>query len=120
MTVGRAAALVNSELDTELGTAWVQYHTGDPGAAGTANNPSATRQALSYAAASGGSKALSSSSVFTSWDGGSVTITHISIWSLVTGGTFKRSMTLATPQPLINGNTYTLTAATASLTPIAA
>lgn len=120
MTVGIAAGTANSQLDSELNSTYVQLHTGDPGASGTANVASTTRQAVTFAAASAGSKALSSSSSWTNWADGSVTITHISVWTADSAGTFRRSAALTASQPIVNGNTFTLSTLTVSYTPVAA
>lgn len=120
MTVGIAASLANSQLDAELGTSYFQLHTGDPGDDGTSNVASTTRVASDYASASAGSAALSTSSVWTDWADGSVTLSHVSLWSADTAGTFKRSMALSPTRAIVNGDTFSLDTATVSYAPIAA
>lgn len=122
MTAGIAAASANSALDTWLNSSFVQLHTGDPGAAGTANVSSVTtRPAPTYNAAASGSKSLSASPSWTSWAGtnGEI-VTHISLWSASTGGTFKDSVPLTPSKTVNTGDTLTLSTHTVSFTPIAA
>jgi hypothetical protein len=131
MTVGMSATnLANKILDhLRGGTAWTQpaglfvkLHTGDPGAAGTANAAvgSTTRPAVSFAAASGGSIALTGTAP--SWTNGGTTetITHISVWDNATAGNFLFSAALTASQAWASTNTLTLSTFTASFTPIAA
>jgi hypothetical protein len=124
MTAGFAATLVNGWLDTAFATAscWVKLHTADPGAAG-ANAAAAgdtTRKQATMAAAAGGSKASSASIGPWTNGGTSETLTHISIWSASTAGTFNGSTALSSSQAWASGNTFTLTSLTISITPIAA
>jgi hypothetical protein len=126
MAVGNAVAHANSELNVWRGTAhsgWtsatVRLHTGDPGAAGTANASGETAaQTVTFNAASGGSMALASSVSWTAWDVGTETITHISIWDNNT--TFKRSAALTASRTVNDGDTFTLSTLTVSKTPLAA
>jgi hypothetical protein len=126
MAVGLAASFANSILEVYRNTAvsavatpFVKLHVGDPGAAGT-TNPSAltTRNAVTWSAASGGSMALATLGAFTMT--ASETISHISIWTASTAGTFLQSAALTTPVPVINGSTLTVSTLTLQYTPIAA
>jgi hypothetical protein len=128
MTIGIAATLANQILEiyrnvapTLVATPFVQLHTGDPGAAGTANVSvgSTTRNAVTWNAAAAGSMALNTLGPWTN-GGTSETITHISIWTLASGGVFKQSGALSVAQPWVATNTLTLTTLTASYSPIAA
>ncbi|HEY1119880.1 MAG TPA: hypothetical protein VGE43_19350 [Acidimicrobiales bacterium] len=86
---------MNSWLDA-LDGSYVQLHTGDPGAAGTANVATeTTRQQISLAAASGGSV---STDTDTDWTGMAATEdpTNFSLWSAPTAGTFRGSGTVTT------------------------
>jgi hypothetical protein len=128
MAVGLATATANGWLNTLRGVAYtapaglfVKLHTGDPGAAGTANASAVTtRNALTMAAASGGSIALSSLAAYAMT--ATETITHISLWDTVgpSGGTFLASGTLSASKAVNNGDSLTFNTLTASLTPIAA
>ena len=129
MTVGLSAAnLANKWLDmlsgtafTAPGTTYVKLHTGDPGAAGaTAASANTTRVALTWSAASAGSKAISNTPTWASWASGSETISHISLWDASTAGNFLLSIALTASQAVVNGNTFTLNSLTESLSPIAA
>lgn len=132
MTVGlKDTTLANKWLDMLGGTAFtapattaVQLHTGDPGAAGTANGSSeTTRKVLTWSAASGGSKSIAATlPSWASWSQGTQTITHITIWDSATAGAgnFLLSIALTTGKQVTNGDTLNLTGATVSLAPLAA
>ena len=124
MTVGFAASVVNGWLDGTFATAscFVKLHTADPGAAGAtaAAVGDATRKQATMAAASGGSKSASASVGPWTNGGTSETISHISLWSASTAGTFNGSAALSAAQAWANTNTLTLTSLSISITPIAA
>lgn len=120
MTVGISATAANSALDTLLGaTPAVTLHTGDPGAAGTANASAgdATKITIAAASASAGSKAMTGSGGPWTNGGTSETLSHISLWITTV---FKLSSALSASQPWVSGNTFTLTSLTVALSPIAA
>jgi hypothetical protein len=71
------------------------------------------------ASASGGSKAASASVGPWTNGGTSESITHLSFWTASTAGTFNASASV-TSQAWVSTNTYTLTALTISVSPIAA
>lgn len=130
MTAGLAASLANQILEiyrnvapTLVATPFIQIHTGDPGAAGTANVSvgSTTRIAPTFNAASAGSMTTASFSP-TGWTNGgtSETITHISVWTASSAGTFKQSAALTASQAWVSTNTLTLTTLTFAYSPIAA
>lgn len=125
MAVGLAGSFANSILEvyrnaavSAVATPFVKLHIGDPGAAGT-TNPSAltTRNAVAWSAASGGSMSLSTLGAFTMT--ASETISHISIWTASTAGTFLQSAALTTAVPVISGSTLTVSSLTLSYTPVA-
>jgi hypothetical protein len=124
MTVGLAASVVNGWLDGSFSTtnAWVKLHTADPGASGAtaAAAGDTTRKQATMASAASGSKAASGSVGPWTNGGTSETLTHISLWTLVSGGTFQGSGALSSSQAWVSTNTFTLTALTISVTPIAA
>jgi hypothetical protein len=124
VTVGFAASVVNGWLDGTFATAscFVKLHTADPGAAGAtaAAAGDATRKQATMAAASGGSKSASASVGPWTNGGTSETISHISLWSASTAGTFNGSAALSAAQAWANTNTLTLTSLSISITPIAA
>jgi len=132
MTTGIAATtLANKWLDMLGGTAftapagsYVGLHTADPGAAGTTSpctgSVGGVRKAVTWGAASAGSKAMTGTPSWAAWDGGSVTISHISSWDAVTSGNFLFSTALAAGQAITNGSTFNLTSLSVALTPIAA
>lgn len=124
MTVGLAASVVNGWLDGTFDTAtcWVKLHTADPGASGATGAAvgDATRKQATMAAASGGSKAASASVGPWTNGGTSETLSHISLWSASSAGTFNGSGALSASQAWASTNTFTLTALSIAITPIAA
>jgi hypothetical protein len=107
---------------TAPATTAVKLHTGDPGAAGTANaSANTTRPALTWSAASAGSKAITSTlPSWASWAAGTETISHMGVWDSTTAGNFLYSFALTASKTVTNGDTLNLTSHTISLTPIAA
>lgn len=124
MTVGLASGVVNGWLDGTFATAtcWVKLHTADPGAAGAtaAAVGDATRKQATMAAASAGSKAMTGTAGPWTNGGTSETLTHISLWSASTAGTFNGSAALTASQAWVSTNTFTLTSLSVAVTPIAA
>jgi hypothetical protein len=124
MTVGAAASVANGWLDGTFATAtcFVKLHTADPGAAGAtaAAAGSTTRVQATMAAASAGSKAMTSMASTWTNGGTSETLTHISLWTASTAGTFNASGALTASQAWVSTNTFTLTSLSVSITPIAA
>ncbi len=103
MTLGIQSAVANSMLNaafratayTGPATIFVKLHLGDPGAAGTANPAvNTTRQAVTFAAASGGAVASNADVQWTSV-AATETYTHFSLWTASSGGTFVGSGTVA-------------------------
>lgn len=125
MTAGLSAAKAASILNTYRGTTFtavsvfVKLHTGDPGAAGATNASAVTtRNALTLAAPSAGSAALSALAAYTMTT--SETITHVSLWDASTAGNFLESWALSASVPVVNGSTLTFSTFTLSYAPIAA
>lgn len=126
MTVGLAAATAASYLNVFRNTAYsaianvyVQLHTADPGASGTtAVSAVTTRNAVTWNSPSGGSMTLLSLSSFSMTS--SETISHISLWTASSAGTFLQSAALTTGVPVINGSTLTFSTLTLAFSPIAA
>ena len=114
--------LINNATWSPPAAIYAELHIGTPGAAGT-SNPSAgstQRFQLSYSAASGGSVALSSnSSAFTNTSG-TETLSDVAFWSAVSGGTFLWSAPMNSTHTWNLNDTFTLTSATVSITPLAA
>lgn len=123
MTTGlHTSNLANKWLDMlETATnAYVKLHTGDPGAAGTANaSAETTRKQITWSAAASGSKSMSGTLSWTSWAAGTETISHISIWDNSTAGNVLWSGQLSS-KTVNNGDTLNITALTAALTPLMA
>lgn len=123
MTAGLAGTNANSALSTiTASAAFVKLHTGDPGSAGTSNaSAETTRKAVTWASPSSQSIAATSTlPSWTSWSAGSETITHISYWSLSSGGTFQGSVALTASKSVTNGDTFNLTALSYAASPVAA
>ena len=97
---------------------YVQLHTANPGSVGTTSVSSVTtRQAATFAAASGGSIALSNTPSWTSWAGtnGEV-VTHISVWDATTSGNFLWSAALTASKTVNTRDTLTLNSASLTIT----
>ena len=129
MTVGlHTTNLANRWLDMLGGTAFtaptgshVKLHTGDPGAAGTANASAETDRAeVTWAAASAGSKAMSGTLSWTSWNAGTETISHLSIWDASTAGNCLWTGALTASRVVNDDDTLNITSLTAAITPLAA
>ena len=124
MAVGLVASVVNGWLDGTFATAtcFVKLHTADPGSAGAtaAAAGDTTRKQATMAAASGGSKAASASVGPWTNGGTTETLSHISLWSASSAGTFNGSASMTGGGSWASGYTCTLTALTISVTPIAA
>jgi hypothetical protein len=106
---------LNNTAPTAYSTVYIQIHTGAPGTAGSSNISagSSTRQSASFGAASNSSNTSTVSITGTpQWTNGGTTetITDLSVWSAVTGGTFLFSVQLAVAVPWANGNTTQLAA----------
>ncbi|WP_392971169.1 hypothetical protein [Streptomyces sp. LN245] len=122
MTAGLAPSLVSGWLNTQRTTGnggaaysavagtFVQLHTGDPGAAGTSNVSvgSTTRNSFIFSSSSSGS-ALSLGTPPPAWTNGgtSETLTHISVWTASTSGTFLFSVALTASKAWASGDTFT-------------
>jgi hypothetical protein len=116
-------ALSNTSFVSGTATLYAQLHTGDPGSAGTTFPCEHTvRQTISWSAASGGTKSASGSPVC-AWTianvTGNVTVSHLSIWSSLTGGTFFFSVD-CTDKSISNTDTLNLTSLAIGLAPLAA
>lgn len=116
MAVGLSPAAANAILDAHHDTnyPWVQLHTGDPGAAGTANVAgNATRKDMSaaWSPASGGSK---TNDVAVEWTDAEVDTsedyTHVSYWSASSGGTFGGSGTMTANAVSDTGDAFSILA----------
>lgn len=126
MTVGLAAAQANALLNvynntaaTAVATPFIQLHTGDPGASGTSNVAnSSTRKTITWNTPSGGSMTLASLGSFTGTT--SETITHVSLWTAVSGGTFLQSFALTASQAIILASVLSFNTFTISFAPVAA
>jgi hypothetical protein len=114
MAVGLSATEANTIVDG-LDATWIQLHTADPGASGTANVATeTTRKQISLAAASAGSADTDADLEWTSI-AGSQDATHFSLWSASTGGTFRFSGTI-TADPYAADDTFTIYAGDLTIT----
>ena len=122
MTVGVSATIANALVDSvTTGGAWLQFHIGDPGAAGTANQAgSTTRIQLTHPAASGGSATQTGTATLASWAGGSQTLSHFTLWSASTAGTFRGSAAFSVSRAVVNGDTLNVSGVAVSCAPVAA
>jgi hypothetical protein len=124
MAEGLSAAAANALLDTHHDTtyAFVQLHTAAPGAAGTtavAGNATRKDTSAAWAAAASGSKVTD---VDIDWSDAEVDTgedyTHVSFWTLASGGTFGGSGTLTANAVAASGDSFSILAGgmTASFT----
>ena len=115
-------ALRGATTFTKPAANYVQIHTGDPGASGTSNVSagSTTRSALTQSAAANSAIAITGTNPSFTNGGTSETITHISVWSASTAGTFLYSVQLGSSKTWASGDTLTLTSCSVSLSPAAA
>jgi hypothetical protein len=131
MATGLAPAIAQSILDALCrSVAWadpagffVKLHTGDPGAAGAnAAFGDATRKAATFSPAASDGTITTSANLDWTAVSAAGTVTHVSFWDAVTGGTFLGSDDLATPRTLAIGDNFTILAGDVdlSLAPIAA
>lgn len=119
MTVGEstthADAILNILRATNATgiTPWIKLHTGDPGAAGTANASAETdRVSPTFAAPTTVSTNRSTTAPaisWTAWNVGTETITHVSLWDDQTAGNFRKSAQLTTPKTVEDGDTLNIT-----------
>ena len=129
MTVGlHTVNLANKLLDTLSNTSFaagattaMKLHTGDPGSAGTSNaSAETTRKALTWSAASSGSKAIAATLPTWLWATANETISHVSIWDSTTAGNFLYSVALTASKAMTSGDTLNITSHSVSLSPLAA
>lgn len=112
MAVGISESEANALLDSFSGS-WLQLHTGDPGADGTANVATeTTRKQVTLTTASGGTNSNSAAISWASYPA-TETITHVSLWSASTAGTFEISGTV-TSGAVSSGDTARLNTGQAS------
>lgn len=106
-------ATINALLDEldetgDLPAAYASLHTADPGSTGTSEvtggTPAYARKALTWAAASGGSKGAA----MVTFDVPAGTITHFGLWTAVTGGTFRGGAALPANETYGAQGTYDL------------
>lgn len=108
MTVGVSATnlahpwlnVIRGTTFTGLAGFFVKLHIGDPGNAGTANPAvgSTTRPAITYSAPSAGAMAMTGTAPSWTNGGTSETLSHISLWTASTAGTFNGSAALSASQ----------------------
>lgn len=109
LAVADANALVSAEARntayTGPSTLYVSLHTADPGATGASevSGGSYARQAVTFAAPSGGTASNSGVLNFTGMP--AVTVTHISLWDAASAGTFHQSGALTSSVVVASGNT---------------
>lgn len=135
MTAGLAPSLVSGWFNTLRTTGnggaaysavagtYLQLHTGDPGSAGTSNVSvgSTTRNSFVFSSSSSGS-ALSLGTPPSAWTNGgtSETLTHVSVWTASSAGTFLFSVALTASKAWASGDQFNQNTLTAALTPQAA
>ena len=90
----------------------IQLHVGDPGSAGTANPSAVTfRMAASFASPveTSGTMTVSTTGTPPSWNmTAPETISYISVWDALTGGSWLWIARLNLPQVVANGDLFTM------------
>lgn len=130
MATGLNATVANAMLNalcrdvawTQPVANYVKLHTGDPGAAGTANAAAnTTREQATFSAASGGSLTNSADILWTSVPNAE-TYSHISVWDASSAGNFLYSTPLTASKTVAVGDNFDIPASdlVVNLTPIAA
>jgi hypothetical protein len=86
---------------------WVKLHIGDPGAAGTANPAAETtrKQATFGTPAAGGAIANTVAVEWTAYPAAE-TLTHVSLWTASTAGTFLGNDALSSPAVMAINDTF--------------
>jgi hypothetical protein len=116
-----ASALVNNGKHVALDglaavAVFASLHTATPDASGsnevTGGSPAYVRKAITWAAASGGAKAISNAPVLDVPAG--TTVAHVGLWSASSAGTFYGYWDV-TDEVFAAQGTYTLTAGSVSL-----
>lgn len=115
-------SLTNTSFASGTSTLYIAFHTGDPGASGTANASAwTTRASATFGAAGGGVKSLSNTPTTGAVSlGVSETWTHVSVWTASTAGTFLFSGALSASKTMNNGDTFNLSSMTLQFSPVAA
>lgn len=113
MATGLITAVANGILDGSVDLSdfvWFKLHIGDPGAAGTSNAATeTTRKEVTFGAASGGSKASTTTDLVWTSISGSEDATHFSMWDASTSGNVGFTGTI-TANPYTAGDTLTIPA----------
>lgn len=117
VAVSYADAVRNAMLDLldesgSLPATYLSLHTADPGGTGASEvaGGSYARQAITWGAASAGSKAINEVPVFQV--PASTTITHFGLWSASSGGTWRGGGALPASEAFSSPGTYTVNSAT--------
>ena len=126
MAAGLSTAnTANPLLDTfrgvpfDVDNLYLQLHTGDPGSAGTANVSAVTsRQQVTLGASALGVLTVTNIPAFLMT--ATETITHVSLWSASSGGTFHISGVLTDERAVVSGDFVVFNQITIAFTPLAA
>lgn len=101
---------LTDETDGAVAITHISLHTADPGTTGASevSGGSYARQAVTWGAASGGTKASTAALAFNVPAG--ATITHVGGWTASTAGTFRGGGELGASQAFASAGTYTIAA----------
>jgi hypothetical protein len=93
-------------------TAYLSFHTGDPGETGASEASGMARQSLNAKmdAASGGAITSNTLVSVTSSHGSDQTISYLGVWDAVSGGNFLASLLMSTGKTIGNGDTLSFAA----------
>lgn len=109
--MGLGTGLANVMLDAvDTYAVWLSLNTGNPGNNGANEVSGITRIATTWSPASNKVKTGATKLLTVPPAGSPTTVTHFSVWTAQTGGTFACGDTLSQPETYsVNGGTYALT-----------
>lgn len=118
----KISALLNLHRATNITaptTEYIKLHTGDPGAAATANvSAVTTRNAITFNAPASNQITLASLATYAMT--ATETITHVSIWDNPTAGNLQETYPLTAGVPVVSGSVLSFPVFTLGITPAAA
>jgi len=99
-------------------TVYVQIHNGDPGEDGTANVIASVggRMLASFAAEANGSASTDADLEWTNGSGGSEDVSHVSCWTLITGGICTMIGDLTAPKTVPDTEVFRIPSGSLTLT----
>lgn len=95
---------------------FIKVHTGNPGEDATGNASAyTTRNAITFAASSGGTITQSGTVTISTWASGSETLSHFSIWDAASAGNPLCYGAFTVSKAVVNGNDVAISGVTVTL-----